>query len=151
VNPVRRRSWFRAVAIAAAPLLAIPGCDNADGAFSLPDDPRDASLSDGPAADAAPSACFAQNVCSQNDDCLAATCDCAGQQVTVTERCVAHCCLSVYAACLRACADAGSDAGDAAIDASAFDADADAETIDAAIDVDADDAQSDSPDAATDS
>jgi hypothetical protein len=125
-------------AIVATALFALPACDSAAGISSLPND-DDAGLSDGAA-----NACFAQNVCSQHADCLPATCDCAGQKVAANERCVNHCCLSVYAACQIACADAGADAGGGADADAAVDADADDGSA-------VDDAASDAPDAATDS
>jgi hypothetical protein len=137
------RSWLRAVFVAVA-VSALPGCDSAKGLVSLPND-DDAGLSD--AATEAAAACFSQNVCQQHGDCVAATCVCAGRQITATERCVDHCCLSVYVACMRACADAGdgaSDASDAGADATedaAVDATEDAAvdaTEDAAVDVSTD-------------
>jgi hypothetical protein len=138
MRPEKPRIPLLATAIVATALFALPACDSAAGISSLPNE-DDAGVSDG-----APNACFTPNVCSQHTDCLTATCDCAGQKVAATERCVNHCCLSVYAACLIACADAGADAGDAA-DAT-VDADADADDGSAV-----DDAAADAPDAATDS
>jgi hypothetical protein len=98
--------WLRAAAIAAA-TAALPACNSGEGLVSLPNE-DDASVSD--AANETAAACSRQNTCNQNSDCLAATCDCG---VAATDRCVNHCCLSVYAACLRACADAGDGATDA--------------------------------------
>jgi hypothetical protein len=134
MRPEKPRIPLLATAIVASALFALPACDSAEGISSLPNE-DDASLSD-----SAANACFAPNVCGQHADCPAATCDCAGRRVAATERCVNHCCLSVYAACLIVCADAGADAGGDA------DADTDAEDGSAV-----DDAASDAPDAATDS
>jgi hypothetical protein len=130
------------VAAIAAATAALPACNSGEGLVSLPNE-DDASVSD--AANETAAGCFAQNACTLNSDCLAATCDCeGGQTVPAADRCVNHCCLSVYAACLRACADAGdgaSDAGDGASDASpagdAGNVDNDA-TEDSAVDVSTD-------------
>jgi len=139
------RSRWGSIAALATLVIAAPACDSGEGMFSLPNEPEDASLSDGPSApDAgeAAVACAPQNVCSQHGDCLAATCDCGGRPVAATERCVDRCCQSVYVACLRVCADAGDGASDAA--------DAPAEgAIDAPADSAAD-APADSTDAPTD-
>jgi hypothetical protein len=122
VHPEKPRTRLLAVVVATGSLFALSACDSAEGMVSLPNN-DEAGLPD--AAGEAATACFSQNVCQQHSDCLAATCDCAGTPVAATERCVNHCCLSVYAACLRACADAGDgavdapDAGEASSDAPA--------------------------------
>jgi hypothetical protein len=103
-----------AVAIAAA-LCAGAGCDVTDNVLPLSDESD--AWSPGAAGDGA-STCFQANVCREHGDCPTASCNCTGRRVLMTERCVDQCCLSVYAACLRACADAGiaGDAADAASD-----------------------------------
>jgi hypothetical protein len=96
--------------LAEGAVVAVPGCDNADDTFDIGKGHPDASLSDGASASDAGGdsvTCSSENVCKKNSDCFTAACDCNGQVVNVSDRCVVGCCLSFYETCLRACADAG--------------------------------------------